>query len=166
MTRRMIGIVAGSAISIASAAVLADFALDWYTADGGGGTSGGGGYELSGTAGQPDASAAGAMSGGNITLTGGFWGVTLPACTTFVAPDFDHDCDVDMADFNRFNACVTGDHVPYNPLSLPPGCDFTPSGGRIAPDFDHDGDVDQMDFGVFQRCVSGSGNLANPNCAN
>jgi hypothetical protein len=39
--------------------------------DGGGGTSTGGVYTLSGTIGQPDASAA--MTGGAYTLTGGFW---------------------------------------------------------------------------------------------
>ena len=48
------------------------FGLDWFTLDGGGGTSTGGGYSLSGTIGQPDA---GAMSGGQFTLEGGFWGV-------------------------------------------------------------------------------------------
>jgi uroporphyrinogen decarboxylase len=64
MTRRRIGAVAGFAVSIASAAVLADLALDWFTVDGGGGASTGGGYELSGTAGRPDAGAAGAMTGG------------------------------------------------------------------------------------------------------
>ena len=32
------------------------YAIDWSTVDGGGGTSSGGGYELRGTIGQPDAS--------------------------------------------------------------------------------------------------------------
>lgn len=50
--------------------------LDWFTLDGGGGTSAGGNYTLSGAIGQPDA---GAMSGGNFTLEGGFWpGLTVP----------------------------------------------------------------------------------------
>ena len=47
------------------------FAIDWFTIDGGGGTSTGGVYSVSGTIGQPDAS--GAMSGGNYSVTGGFW---------------------------------------------------------------------------------------------
>ncbi|HEV8525829.1 MAG TPA: hypothetical protein VGQ71_15145 [Terriglobales bacterium] len=47
-----------------------NFSLGWFTIDGGGGTSGGGVYSVSGTIGQPDA---GAMSGGSYTLTGGFW---------------------------------------------------------------------------------------------
>ena len=48
------------------------FSIDWYTIDGGGGTSSNGQYVVSGTIGQPDA---GAMSGGNFTLQGGFWGL-------------------------------------------------------------------------------------------
>ena len=44
--------------------------IDWSTIDGGGGTSTGGVYSVTGTIGQPDA---GAMSGGNYSLTGGFW---------------------------------------------------------------------------------------------
>ena len=47
------------------------YTIDWYKVSGGGGTSSGGNYQLSGTIGQPDAS--GAMSGGNYSLTGGFW---------------------------------------------------------------------------------------------
>ena len=50
----------------------ADYYLDWQTIDGGGGTSTGGVYSVTGTIGQPDA---GAMSGGNYTLQGGFWGI-------------------------------------------------------------------------------------------
>ena len=44
--------------------------LSWSTTDGGGGSSTGGVFSLTGTAGQPDA---GVMSGGEFTLTGGFW---------------------------------------------------------------------------------------------
>jgi hypothetical protein len=47
------------------------FSIDWYKIAGGGGTSTGGTYQVAGTIGQPDAS--GAMSGGNYSLTGGFW---------------------------------------------------------------------------------------------
>jgi hypothetical protein len=48
------------------------YSIDWSTIDGGGGTSTGGVYTVSGSIGQPDA---GTMSGGNFTLAGGFWGV-------------------------------------------------------------------------------------------
>src|SRR5215471_8224864 len=58
------------------------YSIDWFTVDGGGGTSTGGVYSLSGTIGQPDA---GHMSGGNFTLDGGFWGI-LAAVQSAGAP--------------------------------------------------------------------------------
>ena len=48
-----------------------NYSIDWYKIAGGGGTSAGGAYSVSGTIGQPDAG--GAISGGNFSLTGGFW---------------------------------------------------------------------------------------------
>ena len=47
------------------------FAINWSTIDGGGGTSTGGVYAVSGTIGQPDAG--GRMTNGPYSLTGGFW---------------------------------------------------------------------------------------------
>ena len=47
------------------------YSIDWYKIAGGGGTSIGATYQVTGTIGQPDAS--GSMSGGNYSLTGGFW---------------------------------------------------------------------------------------------
>ena len=47
------------------------YSIDWYKIAGGGGTSTGGTYQVSGTIGQPDAS--GAMTGGGYSLTGGYW---------------------------------------------------------------------------------------------
>jgi hypothetical protein len=58
------------------------YSIDWSTIDGGGGMSTGGVYSVSGTIGQPDA---GAMSGGNYTLQGGFWGI-IAAVQTPGAP--------------------------------------------------------------------------------
>src|SRR5690349_24067725 len=55
----------------AASAAAQNYSIDWFTIDGGGGTSSGGQYTLSGTIGQPDA---GTLSGGNYTLDGGFWG--------------------------------------------------------------------------------------------
>jgi hypothetical protein len=47
------------------------YELSWWTVDGGGQMySIGGGYELGGTIGQPDA---GVLTGGDYTLGGGFW---------------------------------------------------------------------------------------------
>jgi len=60
-----------------------NFSLDWSTIDGGGGTSTGGVYYVTGTIGQPDAS--NAMSGGNYSLTGGFWSI-IAAVQTPGAP--------------------------------------------------------------------------------
>ncbi len=47
------------------------YSLDWYKIAGGGGLSSGGNYSVNGTIGQPDASSA--MTGGQYSLTGGFW---------------------------------------------------------------------------------------------
>jgi hypothetical protein len=47
------------------------YSIDWYKIAGGGGTSTGGTYTVSGTIGQHDAG--GPMTGGNYSLTGGFW---------------------------------------------------------------------------------------------
>jgi len=47
------------------------FAVNWHTIDGGGGTSTGGVYSVSGTVGQPDAG--GPMTGGPFLVSGGFW---------------------------------------------------------------------------------------------
>jgi hypothetical protein len=59
---------------LCSTAHAQSYSIDWFTIDGGGGTSTGGVYSVSGTIGQPDASAT-PMSGGNFSLTGGFWSV-------------------------------------------------------------------------------------------
>lgn len=47
-----------------------DYDLAWWTVDGGGGTSRGGVYTLTGTVGQPDAKV---MTSNGYTLVGGFW---------------------------------------------------------------------------------------------
>jgi hypothetical protein len=47
------------------------FDLSWSTVDGGGGTSTGGQFSLSGTIGQPDAGVT--LASGPFSLTGGFW---------------------------------------------------------------------------------------------
>jgi len=55
-----------------------NYDLGWNTWDGGGGTSSGGTYEISGTIGQPDTVI---MSGGNYTLSCGFWPGVLTSAT-------------------------------------------------------------------------------------
>src|SRR5208283_3250718 len=52
-----------------------NYSIDWYKVAGGGGTSTGATYQVTGTIGQPDAGAS--MSGGGYSLTGGFWGLIV-----------------------------------------------------------------------------------------
>ena len=72
MKRKLILIVLLLVLALPAAAALAagGYDLAWWTVDGGGETSSGTGYSLSGTIGQADA---GAMTGGNYSLAGGFW---------------------------------------------------------------------------------------------
>ncbi len=50
---------------------LGQYSIDWHKIAAGGGTSTGGTYQVTGTIGQPDAGSA--MSGGQYSVTGGFW---------------------------------------------------------------------------------------------
>ncbi len=77
-----------------------DYDLSWFTIDGGGVMfSTGGDFELSGTAGQSDAS--NVLAGGDFELTGGFWFRIPPG-------DCEDDGDVDLNDFEAFEDCLTG----------------------------------------------------------
>ncbi len=65
-------------VSAVAASAQAQFAVAWWTVDGGGGASSGGLFTLSGTIGQPDA---GVLAGGSFSIQGGFWGSgSGPAC--------------------------------------------------------------------------------------
>lgn len=112
---------------MAASAVFADgFDLSWHTIDGGGGTSSGGVFELSGTAGQPDA---GVLTGGEFTLTGGFWpGASTSPCTT--PGDLDGDGAVGLSDLATLLA------------------HFGTTSGAVSADgdLDGDGDVDLEDL--------------------
>ena len=59
------------------------YSIDWSTIDGGGGVSTGGVYQVNGTIGQADAGAA--MTGGNYSVSGGFWSL-IAAVQTPGAP--------------------------------------------------------------------------------
>ncbi len=63
-------------------AVAQSYSIDWYKVAGGGGTSTGGVFEVSGTIGQPDAGPT--LTGGSSAVTGGFW--ALSALQTPGAP--------------------------------------------------------------------------------
>ena len=127
--------VATFAAVTSTAAALGTRALDleWFTVDGGGVMfSTGGGFDLSGTIGQPDA---GVMNGGDFKLTGGFWFPQIPA-------DCNSDGGVNLYDYGDFKACMAGPDG-----GLEPSC--------ACFDLDADGDVDLEDMGAFQRLFSG-----------
>jgi len=87
MTKRtswiILGVIALLMVGVAlvSAAPLAGYAIDWWTVDGGGGSSSSGAYSLSGTIGQPDT---GQLSGGGYSLSGGFWGGSVASFKIFL----------------------------------------------------------------------------------
>lgn len=114
-------------------------ALDiaWFTIDGGGGTSTGGSYTLSGTIGQPDA---GVLTGGTYELQGGFWVESIVGAP--VPGDCDSSGTVDFSDYNQFETCNLG---PGNGLSVGCGC----------VDLDLDGHVSMADYAIFQMVFTG-----------
>jgi len=95
------------------------YSIDWFTIDGGGGTSTGGVYSVSGTIGQPDAGPA--MTGATFTVLGGFWPGAIPQGPHCGSADFNHDTDsgtdLDIEDFFRCiagNCCATCDSADFN----------------------------------------------------
>lgn len=122
-------------VGVAALAVSAqDYEITRSTIDGGGVMhSTGGAFELSGTIGQPDA---GVLAGPDFELTGGFWFALAPT-------DCNDDGGVDLADYDAFEACLSG-----------------PAGGILdgcaCYDVDRSGDVDLVDFAVSQAEFTGS----------
>jgi hypothetical protein len=101
------------------------YVLEWSTIDGGGGTSSGGQFVLTGTIGQPDADYS---AGDSYELLGGFW-PGGPLCivafddfarfaehwlefSSGLPADLDFDNDVDFYDLQRF-ADVWLCYCPY-----------------------------------------------------
>ena len=86
------------------------YSVDWYKISGGGGTSTGGTYQVSGTIGQPDAS--GAMTGGNYSLTGGFWAlisvVQTPGAPTLYISHSGNTVTVYWQDVSGWNLVQSG----------------------------------------------------------
>src|ERR1035441_53996 len=66
---RFLALTATASLSLT--ALAQSYSIDWYKIAGGGGTSTGATYQVTGTIGQPDAG--GAMTGGGYSVTGGFW---------------------------------------------------------------------------------------------
>jgi hypothetical protein len=69
-----------AAVGLAAGACAQSYSIDWYTIDGGGGTSTGSVYSVSGTIGQPDAG--GPMTNGQYSVTGGFWVLPIAVQST------------------------------------------------------------------------------------
>ena len=89
-------------------------AIDWHTVDGGGGTSTGGGYTVSGTIGQPDAGAP--MTNGQYSVTGGFWALPIavqkrdrPRSRLFPTRRVRHG----FLDAEHARICAAGDAWPF-----------------------------------------------------
>jgi hypothetical protein len=86
------------------------YSVDWYKIAGGGGTSTGGTYTVSGTIGQHDAS--GAMSGGNYSVTGGFWAlinvVQTPGAPTLYISGSGNNVTVSWQNVSGWNLVQAG----------------------------------------------------------
>jgi hypothetical protein len=75
-------------------------------------------------------------------------------CPARIPGDFDRDGDVDLEDFGRFQACLSGHLVPQND----PTCSWAKLAGHNY--------VDQADMTRFRCCLRGANIPADPNCAN
>ncbi len=122
-TRPLLGLGALLVLLPAASTCLARPDIPWFTLDGGGGTSSGGTFTVSGAVGQFDAG--GPLTGGTLDLTGGFWVGVPHLCPS----DFDASGFVDTDDFTAFV------------LAFEQGVD--------AADFDESGFVDTDDFTAF-----------------
>jgi hypothetical protein len=71
LNKAFVGLAASFALLACASAQ--NYSIDWFKVAGGGGTSTGGVYAVSGTIGQADAG--GPMTGGSYSLTGGFWSI-------------------------------------------------------------------------------------------
>ncbi|MEW6249900.1 MAG: hypothetical protein AB1716_04580 [Planctomycetota bacterium] len=123
-------------LAAAGSAAAQDFALDWWTFDGGGAMwTTGGSFELSGTVGQPDASLA-VMAGGSLELRGGFW----PGIPAFRVGDLNCDGQVNFADINPFVLALSD---PAGYAAAYPHCNI------LNGDCNADGHVDFDDINPF-----------------
>ncbi len=128
MTRKTLILATMTVVGCFTGLAAAQPTIDWYTVDGGGGTSTGGQFTLSGTIGQPDA---GTMSGGSFTLLGGFWSGSAGSsggCT--VTCDYNQDGGADTSDvLDLANDIASGTE------SFPGSCsDYNQDGGADTSD--------------------------------
>ena len=133
--KKRIGWLTGSVIVPVTAVVVAqEFEITRSTIDGGSVMrSIGGDFELSATIGQPDA---GVLSGGGLTLTGGFWFEEPPA-------DCNSTGSVNLLDYGDLESCLSGPDA-----GVADGCECF--------DVNASGTVDLLDFAVAQTSFTGS----------
>lgn len=125
--------VAGMVVACAAVAAAQDLEITRSTIDNGGAmTSTGGGFELSGTIGQPDA---GVLAGGAFEVSGGFWFAEGPI-------DCNSDGLVNRFDYDDFEACLSG----------PAG---SAAGACLCFDVDESRTVDLADFAMAQTSFTG-----------
>jgi len=79
--------------------------------------------------------------------------ITVNLTVETVSPDFDHDGDVDQADFGTLQACLSGLGVPQ-----------TDQACQIAK-LNNDQAVDSLDISIFLGCLSGPRIRADGDCA-
>jgi len=137
--RTLMGVLA---LALLAPGALAQLSMNWFTIDGGGGTSANaGGLTLSFTVGQCDAGPV--MTGGPLTFRGGFWVGGAGGGSTCGSADFNCDGDIGTdADIESFFACLAG--------SCPPApC-------PNSADFNGDGDIGtDVDIEAFFRVLAG-----------
>jgi hypothetical protein len=134
-------LAAAMAVAAISSQANAQLSIIWSTIDGGGGTCAGGSLTLHCTIGQHDAGSQ--MTGGGLSLAGGYWARGTNPGPTCGSADF--NCDGDTGtdqDIEAFFACLVG-----NCPSLP--CTSN-------ADFNGDGDTGtDQDIEAFFRVLVG-----------
>ena len=112
------------------------YSIDWHKIAGGGGTSSNGQYAVSGTIGQPDAS--GAMTGGNYSLTGGFWSlisvVQAPGAPTLYISHSGNTVTISWQDVSGWNL-YQSDNLTTPPANWPPSSGVTTTNGTAYVNF-------------------------------
>ncbi len=122
---------------MAGVVLAGQFDLSWHTTDGGGGSSAGGPYALSGTIGQHDA---GKMSGGSFAVTGGFWAV--PASSGGCTRNPEWICDGDTDGDGQVNPVDSG--------LVQAAFGSNDEGDLCQYDVDCDGQINPVDSGIVQ----------------
>ncbi len=123
--------------------------MDWYTIDGGGQMwTAGGPLELSGTIGQPDTDGALSLSGGTLSLTGGFWPGAAPPTPSLCPGDSNCDGSINWRDIDFFVAAQNDNVSAWTALHMQvygaaPSCSFESN------DVDNSGTVSWRDIDPF-----------------